>query len=140
MDVLSYSKVGSAEREEREMNCFNHRERPALGLCKSCGKGLCEDCLIEVPNGLACRNKCEERANCINAIADRNKNPVAAALYLARYLTMFLLAVGCFMFLCANFQEIVRSRMLYGFLVVIALVCLLLALPRLGKKGSYPKP
>ena len=32
------------------MKCFNHHERDAFGICKTCGKGLCLDC-IEIHEG-----------------------------------------------------------------------------------------
>lgn len=54
------------------MNCFQHRAIAAIGLCKSCGKGLCADCAAEVPNGLACRDRCEGRVRSINEMLDRN--------------------------------------------------------------------
>ncbi len=41
------------------MNCFNHRNIPAIGLCKSCGKGLCADCAAELATGLACKASCK---------------------------------------------------------------------------------
>jgi hypothetical protein len=50
------------------MNCFRHRNATAVGVCRACGKGLCGDCLVEVPYGLACRDSCEERAAALHAL------------------------------------------------------------------------
>ncbi len=61
------------------MNCFNHRDKPAIGLCKSCGKGLCGDCLTELPNGLACKGSCEKRVDALNRIADSDAETKIAA-------------------------------------------------------------
>ncbi len=52
------------------MNCFNHRDKPAIGLCKSCGKGLCGDCLKELPNRLACKGPCEKQADILSRVTE----------------------------------------------------------------------
>ena len=41
------------------MNCYYHPETTSIGLCKSCGKGLCSNCAVDLEAGLACRNRCE---------------------------------------------------------------------------------
>ena len=41
------------------MNCFYHPSSVAVGVCKSCGKGLCPDCAVDLGKGLACRAHCE---------------------------------------------------------------------------------
>jgi hypothetical protein len=43
------------------MNCFNHRDKPAIGVCKSCGKGICGDCAAECHNGLVCKETCGQK-------------------------------------------------------------------------------
>jgi hypothetical protein len=42
------------------MNCFNHPDVPAVGICKACQKGLCMECAIDLGHGIACRNHREE--------------------------------------------------------------------------------
>lgn len=37
------------------MNCFNHPDIPAVGICKYCQKGLCKDCAIDSGYGIACK-------------------------------------------------------------------------------------
>ena len=54
------------------MNCFKHSHRVAVGVCKSCGKGVCSECAISRKNGLACRGECEERVDLLNKIIDNN--------------------------------------------------------------------
>lgn len=54
------------------MNCFYHPSSPAVGLCKSCQRGLCPECAVELPRGLACRERCEEDARLRIAVEDRN--------------------------------------------------------------------
>lgn len=40
------------------MKCF-YSESEAVGICKSCGRGLSRPFLSEFPKGLACANRCE---------------------------------------------------------------------------------
>jgi len=61
------------------MNCFNHRDRSAIGLCKACLKALCGDCLTELPNGLACKDSCEKRADLLNCITESDAETKIAA-------------------------------------------------------------
>ena len=60
------------ERLDRndEMKCYYHQARDAVGLCKSCNKGLCSDCATDVGNGLACRDRCEEQVRVLNTVVD----------------------------------------------------------------------
>lgn len=45
------------------MKCYNHHDRDAFGICKSCGKGLCLECLQEENGTVFCKDN--NRA-CIN--------------------------------------------------------------------------
>jgi hypothetical protein len=54
------------------MRCFYHQEKEAIGTCKSCGKGLCPDCAVDLGKGLACRGHCEEDAKAVIQLIDRN--------------------------------------------------------------------
>lgn len=42
------------------MNCFYHPTAVAVGTCKSCNKGLCRECAVDLGKGLACKGRCEE--------------------------------------------------------------------------------
>jgi hypothetical protein len=42
------------------MKCFNHKEKEAIGVCKYCHKGLCQDCAKDLIGGLACVDRCED--------------------------------------------------------------------------------
>jgi len=54
------------------MKCFYHHERDAVGICKSCGKGLCQECSIDLGKGLACRDHCENDAKAVIELIERN--------------------------------------------------------------------
>ena len=53
------------------MRCFYHEDREAVGTCKSCGKGLCRECAVELPKSLACRGRCEADAQAVTQFIDR---------------------------------------------------------------------
>lgn len=55
------------------MICFKHNQNQAIGLCKSCGKAVCPDCVIEFPKGLACSKECEEDAKELVEMNERGK-------------------------------------------------------------------
>ena len=55
------------------MRCFYHRDIEAVGTCKNCCRGLCPTCAIDVGNGLACRERCEDEVRSLNRVIARNK-------------------------------------------------------------------
>lgn len=50
------------------MKCFNHHDRDAFGVCQSCGKALCLECIDTTKNVVKCKHNpaCIERANVMN--------------------------------------------------------------------------
>jgi hypothetical protein len=54
------------------MRCFYHEDREAVGSCKSCGKGLCRECAVDLAKGLACRGHCEADAQALIQLIDCN--------------------------------------------------------------------
>jgi hypothetical protein len=55
------------------MKCYNHLEVDAVGLCKSCGRGLCHDCVSEVGTSISCKNRCESDVAAINEMLQRGR-------------------------------------------------------------------
>jgi hypothetical protein len=49
------------------MRCFYHPDREAVGVCKSCHKGLCAESAIDVGDGIACPGPCEHFVERLNA-------------------------------------------------------------------------
>src|SRR6185369_9936209 len=41
------------------MNCFHHPSTTAVGICRTCGRGLCSDCAFAGGDMLTCRGRCE---------------------------------------------------------------------------------
>ena len=54
------------------MRCYYHNDREAVGSCKSCGKGLCSECAVDLAKGLACRGRCEEDVRAVIQLVERN--------------------------------------------------------------------
>lgn len=54
------------------MHCFNHTEKEAIGICKSCQRGLCPDCATDLGHGLACAGKHEKDVNTLKTIIDQS--------------------------------------------------------------------
>ncbi len=53
------------------MNCFYHPERPAVGICKHCGRGLCNDCAATVEDTLACKDRHEAQVHGLSLVEQR---------------------------------------------------------------------
>jgi hypothetical protein len=54
------------------MLCFYHQEKDAVGQCRSCGKGVCAECAVDLGKGLACRGRCEEQVRTLIELIDHN--------------------------------------------------------------------
>jgi len=54
------------------MRCFYHEDKDSVGSCKSCGKGLCRECAVDLTKGLACCGRCEADAQALIQLIDRN--------------------------------------------------------------------
>lgn len=64
------------------MKCYYHRDRDAIGTCKSCGRGLCDECHVALDKGLACRERCEQDVRNLAALTDATLRtiPISEAL------------------------------------------------------------
>ncbi len=121
------------------MNCFNHRDKPAIGVCKSCGKGLCEDCLAEVPNGLACKGSCEARAETMRQMAEPSFQTLAAEIrekHTQNMWVVVLCPVIAFSIVIWSYFDGANSSQMFA-LSTMAMLTLLGVINRLNK---YPKP
>ncbi|HEX3870226.1 MAG TPA: hypothetical protein VHV77_07320 [Pirellulales bacterium] len=55
------------------MICFNHPHLDAVGICKSCGRGLCHTCMTEVGLSCCCRDRCEADVATLNDLVERGR-------------------------------------------------------------------
>ncbi len=53
------------------MQCYQHNEQSAIGICKVCSKGLCNDCAADTEVGLSC-DKHIERVKDLELVIDKN--------------------------------------------------------------------
>lgn len=54
------------------MVCFYHPDKPAIGLCKYCQRGLCSDCAISVEDVLACKGRHAEQVHMLEEMTKQN--------------------------------------------------------------------
>ncbi|WP_242113029.1 DUF2180 family protein [Luteimonas aquatica] len=92
------------------MQCYQHHDRAAVGVCRGCGKGVCaEGCAEDLGFGLSCSNDCSIRLGHVEAL-----NHKAGAAYSAgrRYLWLgpTLAAVLAAMFLYLGWIEYRNAR------------------------------
>jgi hypothetical protein len=75
------------------VRCFNHPEQNAIGVCKSCSKGICIACSADLGHGLACRDKHERNVEMLNAMIVRSslvQVTTTRAKYVAPAFTAFM--------------------------------------------------
>ena len=54
------------------MNCYYHPERISVGICKHCGRGLCEECAALVSDVLACKGRHEQQVAALEQLTQRS--------------------------------------------------------------------
>ena len=54
------------------MVCYYHPEKPAVGTCKHCQRGLCSDCAALVDDVLACKDQHEEQVYALEEMTKQN--------------------------------------------------------------------
>jgi hypothetical protein len=122
------------------MNCFNHADRSAVGICKSCGKGLCRDCAIDLQDGLACKGRCESRVRVMNQIADNNARVLSVTRLQARAGDLMRIVLGAVLILLA-----IWGQARYDDLLIVALfglpgvIFVIFAFRGLSRRAQYPR-
>lgn len=74
------------------MECFYHPAVVAVGACKNCHRGICRECVSEIPEGIACRERCERQATAIGKLWKQSDG--AFAVYAAFLLSIGLIFIG----------------------------------------------
>jgi hypothetical protein len=54
------------------VKCF-YDANEAVGICKNCGRGVCEDSGVTLGKSLACKGRCEDEVGTINDLFARNR-------------------------------------------------------------------
>jgi hypothetical protein len=56
------------------MHCYNHQTKEAIGLCRHCFKGLCQECCQKNEDFLVCSENCAQKVSEIEEMNERAKN------------------------------------------------------------------
>ena len=121
------------------MNCFVHRDRPALGICKSCSKGLCAECLVEVPDGIACKGRCETRVDLVNRTIDANKQVLRATRLHVALNNVIFFGFGAVLLL-GGVASAARNGLREGiFPLVFGALLVLLGFVRMSSRARFPE-
>jgi hypothetical protein len=77
------------------MNCYYHPDKPAIGICKHCQRGLCVDCAALVDDCLVCKNRHEELVRAAEQLFQRNilQSKRIGSVYLRNAIFYFLVGV-----------------------------------------------
>ncbi len=70
------------------MECFYHESQSAVGICKSCQRGLCRTCAVEVKNGIACSGACEAEAEKLDRLVQQSESMSTEAVKLTNSVSM----------------------------------------------------
>lgn len=120
------------------MRCY-YDGQDAVGVCKHCGRGVCQDSGATVGKSLACKGRCEDEVSAMNDLMTRGRKayPRTAGIYL-RYAVvpglLGLLSLGY-----AIFQQQYLGPMT-GFFFGMGLVLLVAAGLALFNARRFQKP
>ena len=103
------------------MHCFHHHDAEAIGICKVCNKGLCEQCAADLGHSIACQGRHETEAAALRAMQERGMRLQRAA-GMVWYLAPVAYAIMSAIFIVFGWRELGSVG---GFLVVMG-VCMLL--------------
>ena len=121
------------------MNCFKHNDLVAVGICKSCGKGVCLECAAPQTNGLACKRECETRVELLNRIVDNNIKTLSAARYQTKSTGLLGVLAGLVFLAFAGvwaFRD--GYALLAAFLAGTGVLMVVTGIVRLNRKSAYP--
>lgn len=121
------------------MDCYNHSNVSAVGICKSCGRALCHDCIVEVEDGLACKSKCEAKVEIINKILNSNSKILGATKNRVKTAAIsgIILGIGFCIFGIWSYFEL-RDSFLPYFLGSIGIVIFISSVLNFSRSHKYP--
>lgn len=117
------------------MNCFNHNETAAVGICKHCNKGICPDCLKDTGDGIACKGHCFDEVKMINDLINHNKKVAKGTT--SNWMTSGLLYL--FLGLIFLLTTVLYHRKIDPFLSAIGTLSIIYGIYAMIKSKSYKK-
>jgi hypothetical protein len=130
------------------MECAEHPERAAIGLCRACLRGVCRECAAPQRLGLACRGRCEADASALAATLEQSMRTAALSSGLVQStprlwtgLAAVAICVGSFVIAFGLSLPQFRSIALLGvpFLAIGGLVLATLRRVRTGTPPPAPR-
>ena len=55
------------------MKCFQHNQQDSHGICKTCYKSVCSQCVIHTDDGIVCCETCRQKLYDISRYIEKNK-------------------------------------------------------------------
>ncbi len=115
------------------MNCCNHSERDAIGVCVGCGKPICPECKVLLQNKFycnACANTMFNRATVAIPVKgpnwfERHLNWTSVLSLVAAYVLAFITGIVVGLIMYGNNPNVVQGDLetaasIAGFLVTLA--------------------
>jgi len=99
------------------VKCFNHSEVDAVGLCKSCGRGLCHECVSDVGMSISCKHRCEADVAVLNELVQRGRTVYHKTSRTYLRTGIFTLLLGAVFFLI-GISSMLNSRPNFFLMVV----------------------
>lgn len=119
------------------MNCYIHHEKHSVGICRSCGRGLCPDCVVEVDDSLSCAGRCEEQVRTMSLIVKRDSQHMASSDTILRSTGVFTAIVGAIMTIFGIAGYLMTKSFMLMFIPFVGLVFLIHGINRLRKGAIY---
>jgi len=120
------------------MECINHSNVQAIGVCQACGKSVCAECASELANGIACKGTCASQfSDGYPGISSpiSNGKPTTPQIKLSRiFFARFCLAIVAIVLL-----TVFAEKPVLGFVILATIVVFYIAMRHLRKQrsGSY---
>lgn len=122
------------------MNCFQHPENIAIGVCKQCHKGLCAECFELRNDCLYCKNKhCHQHASEEIQIIEHSKKIYGIGEgYKKRFsfLGVFNFLIGCLFAIFGVFSFYSDSNQVSVFLILMGILFIAYSLRMLLRKDG----
>lgn len=122
----------------KKMNCYIHRDLSSVGICKSCGRGLCPECATEVGEGLSCPGRCEPRVQILNTMIERNAQIITTTNRSFKSAAFFSITMGAAFFIFGAYLYSSHSGFSAYFLMVLGALYAIYGFLRLRRGNHYP--
>lgn len=123
------------------MKCFNHNDREAIGICISCKKALCSECLELVDNQVSCKNSefCFNRSSLIKRIYEYNQKviPISEKTLSLSYLRHYIILVIGLLFITLGLLSFFSciTRVFTVLTILVGLICIFISIKLLKSKS-----